>query len=189
MILIIDNGGQYVHRIWRSLKYLGAESKIISNYTPLEEIRSANPEGIILSGGPYSVYADADRMGVCRQLLAGEYPVLGICLGHQIMAQHFGGKVHQGDKAEYASVGIRILEEDDLFRGLPGEIQVWESHKDEVASMPDGFTRLAESDICSIEALKHNEKPLYSVQFHPEVEHTPDGMKILENFIRVAGKT
>lgn len=181
--MILNNGGQYVHRIWRSLKYLGVESKIIPNDTPVKEIHAGNPEGIILSGGPHSVCVDSGKLGVCKDVLESDVPVLGICLGHQIIAQHFGGQVRQGDKAEYASVEIRVLDEDELFKDLPVKIQVWESHKDEVASMPDGFTRLAESDICEIEALKHNKKKIYSVQFHPEVEHTPDGMKILENFV------
>lgn len=172
-----------MHRIWRSLKYLGVESKIIPNDTQVREIHARNPEGIILSGGPYSVYSDSEKLGVCNDILEYDVPVLGICLGHQIIAQHFGGQVRQGDKAEYASVEIRILDEDELFKGLPAKIKVWASHKDEIASMPDGFTRLAESDVCNIEALKHNKKKIYSVQFHPEVEHTPDGMKILENFV------
>ena len=168
---------------------MGVESEIIKNTTSVEEILGRNPQGIILSGGPYSVYAERDKLGVCEELLEEDVPLLGICLGHQIIALHFGGKVSKGDTAEYAKVEIRILYEDDLFRGLPGKISVWESHRDEVSDMPKDFISLAESDACKFEAIKHKERPIYGVQFHPEVEHTPDGPNILKNFIKACGRS
>lgn len=189
MFLVVNNHGQYVHRIWRSLKYLGVEAEIIPNTVSLDELSSRAPEGVILSGGPYSVYEDAGKLGVCSELLSdASFPVLGICLGYQIIAEHFGGSVLKGETAEYAQVTCRILCEGDLFKGLPAEIPVWESHRDEVSRAPPGFTVLAESDICAVEALKHGELPIYGVQFHPEVEHTPHGMDILKNFIGVCSR-
>ncbi|MFH1403212.1 MAG: GMP synthase subunit A [Candidatus Altiarchaeota archaeon] len=187
MIIVVDYGGQYVHRIWRSLKYLGVESKVVGRDTPIEEMMSMNPEGFIMSGGPSSVYEDSDKLGDYKGILDSGLPVLGICLGHQIMAHALGGVVRKGESGEYAAVDIRVLEEDDLFKGLESTLTVWESHRDEVVELPPGFVCLAESDICSIEAMKHESKRLYAVQFHPEVNHTPHGAEILKNYMRVCG--
>lgn len=188
MFLILNNGGQYVHRIWRSLKYLGEESEIIPNDTPVKEILARNLVGLILSGGPCSVYGGVGKLGSSMDVLESGIPVLGICLGHQIIAQKMGGKVQKGESAEYAQVEVRILERDDLFQGLSEKIQVWESHKDEVSEIPEEFIALAESDICRFEAVKHNKLPIYGVQFHPEVEHTPDGPLILKNYVNACSK-
>jgi len=185
MFLVVNNRGQYVHRIWRSLTYLGVEAKIVPNTIPIEELSGMRPEGVVLSGGPHSVYRERDSLGVCEDALEADFPVLGICLGHQVMALHFGGEVSEGKTAEYAKVDLTVIEEDDLFRGLPRRISVWESHKDEVVRPPEDFIVLAASDICKVEAMKHRKKPIYGVQFHPEVEHTPQGMDILKNFIGV----
>ena len=143
------------------------------------------PEGVVLSGGPYSVYRERESLGVCEDALEADFPVLGICLGHQVMALHFGGEGSEGKTAEYAKVDLTVIEEDDLFRDFPRRISVWESHKDEVVRAPEDFIVLAASDICKIEAMKHKKKPIYGVQFHPEVEHTPQGMDILKNFVGV----
>ncbi|ODS40508.1 MAG: GMP synthase [Candidatus Altiarchaeales archaeon WOR_SM1_79] len=186
MILIINNRGQYVHRIWRSMRYLGAEADMVPGPTPVHEILGKEPDGIILSGGPYSVHMGASEIGNCYEILSRvEVPILGICLGHQIIAKFFGGEVERGERAEYAQVSIRIEKEDDLFRGMGNELLVWESHKDEVTRMPEDFERLAYSEICEFEAIKHKEKPIYGVQFHPEVYHTQHGSDILRNFLEV----
>lgn len=185
MIVIVDYHGQYVHRIWRSLDYLGVESKIVSNTTSASEISKMNPEGIILSGGPYSVYSDEDRLGDYFRILELDLPILGICLGHQIIAKKFGGVVKQGVSGEYAEVEITVKEENDLFKGLGDKLTVWESHRDEVVSIPNELTCLASSRVCEIEALKHTERRIYGVQFHPEVYHTPKGSEILKNFVGV----
>lgn len=185
MIVIVNNGGQYVHRIWRSLKYLNVESEIVDVRTPASEVEEKNPEGLILSGGPYSAYSERELLSLNNRVLEEGYPVLGICLGHQIIAEHFGGKVEVGSKAEYAEVEIRVLEKDDLFKGLDDRLTVWESHKDEVVKLPDDFICLASSSICEIEAMKHGTRAVYGVQFHPEVHHTPTGSDILKNFVEV----
>ena len=186
MIIIMDNYGQYVHRIWRTLRYLGVEAKIIPNTTPLEEIKAMKPNGIIFSGGP-----DIERTGNCEAILERydefNVPILGICLGHQLIARHFGGKVGRGEKAEYSLVEVEILEEDDIFKGLPKRLKVWESHMDEVKSLPGSFELLARSDFCPIEAMRHRELPIYGVQFHPEVAHTERGSEIYKNFAELCG--
>ncbi len=187
MIVIMDNGGQYVHRIWRTLRYLGVEAKIIPNTTPLKRIGAMNPKGIIFSGGP-----DIGKTGNCEAILEHydefNVPILGICLGHQLIARHFGGKVDRGDKAEYSLVEIEILEENDLFKGFPKKLKVWESHMDEVKGLPQGFKLLARSETCPVEAMKHENLPIYGVQFHPEVSHTERGADIYRNFARLCGE-
>lgn len=187
MILIMDNHGQYVHRIWRTLRYLGIEAKIIPNTTPLEEIKAMKPKGIIFSGGP-----DLERTGNCKAILENyedfNVPILGICLGHQLIAKHFGGKVGRGEKAEYSLVEIEILEENEIFKGLPKRLKVWESHMDEVKELPKEFELLAKSEFCPVEAMKHRELPIYGVQFHPEVAHTERGSDIYRNFAQLCGE-
>lgn len=187
MILIMDNGGQYVHRIWRTLRYLGVGARVIPNTMSLEEIKAMKPKGIIFSGGP-----DIERTGNCEAILEHydefNVPILGICLGHQLIARHFGGRVGKGDKAEYSLVEVQIVMEDEMFRGLPGRLKVWESHMDEVKGLPPGFTLLARSDTCPIEAMKHENLPIYGVQFHPEVAHTERGADIYRNFAKLCGE-
>lgn len=188
MILIVDYGGQYVHRIWRSLSYLNVESEVIPFEMPLDEVRGKKPSGLILSGGPYSVYEDGGKLGDYGSLIELGCPVLGICLGHQIIAHYFGGKVGRGASGEYAEVEITVLDEDELFRGLGNRLLVWESHRDEVSEMPKDFVCLARSDVCGFEAIKHKSRSVYGVQFHPEVHHTPMGQAILRNFVGVCGE-
>ncbi|WP_456472708.1 GMP synthase subunit A [Methanocaldococcus sp.] len=179
MIYIINNGGQYVHRIYRSLKYLNVESKIVPNDVSLEDLKDAN--GIILSGGP-----DINKAKNCMDIaLNAEVPILGICLGHQLIALAYGGEVGRAEAEEYALTEIYVDEEDDLFKGIPNKFKAWASHKDEVKKLPKDFIILAHSDICKVEAMKHKSKPIYGVQFHPEVAHTEYGSDILKNFCRV----
>jgi len=191
MILIVDNKGQYVHRIKRSLGEIGAESEIIPNTIEIDKIKEKNPEGIILSGGPYSAW-EKEKLGNCDEIIELgielEIPILGICLGHQIIAKHFNGKIDKGKISEYSRVKIKITEENDIFQGIGKEMIVWESHNDEVTEIPENFIKLAYSEICRYEAIKHKEKKIYGVQFHPEVSHTPRGSEILKNFIKICNK-
>jgi len=186
MILILDNHGQYVHRILRSLRYLSCDAEIISNSVTLTNIKKKNPTGIILSGGPYSVYDDEKKLKLNYEILGSmNVPVLGICLGHQLIAKHFGGEVRKGRSGEYAAVEIKISEKNEIFAGLEEKLVVWESHRDEVSKISKELKGLAESDICKYEAIRHKTKPVYGVQFHPEVNHTPKGLDILRNFIKI----
>lgn len=186
MILIIDNKGQYVHRIKRTLGEINVEAEIVPNTTEIEKIKEKHPEGIILSGGPYSAW-EKEKLGNCDKIIElcmeSDTPILGICLGHQIIASHFNGKIEKGKISEYSKVEIKIIEEDDIFKRLGKEITVWESHNDEVVEIPENFIWLAYSEICKYEAIKHKERKIYGVQFHPEVAHTPKGAEILKNFV------
>ncbi|ADG13813.1 GMP synthase, small subunit [Methanocaldococcus infernus ME] len=179
MIYILNNGGQYVHRIYRSLRYLNVPSKIVPNTVKLEELEDV--KGIIVSGGP-----DIEKGKNCIEIIKkAEVPILGICLGHQLIALAFGGEVGRAEAEEYALTEIYVDEENDLFKGIPKKFKAWASHKDEVKKVPKGFKVLAHSDICKVEAMKHEEKKIYGVQFHPEVAHTEYGSEILKNFCRV----
>ncbi len=184
LIVILNNGGQYVHRIHRSLRYLGVSSKIIPNSTPLEEIEeNGEINGIILSGGP-----DIEKADNCINIaLNSKLPVLGICLGHQLIAKAYGGEVGRAESEEYAYTKIYVKDENNLFKNIPKEFTAWASHKDEVKKVPECFEILAYSDICEIESIKHKEKPIYGVQFHPEVSHTEYGSDVLKNFCKICG--
>jgi GMP synthase (glutamine-hydrolysing) len=184
-ILVIDNGGQWTHREWRVLRDLGVETEIVPNKTPLDNVKA---DGLVLSGGSPRVGLNAEAMGLC-----GEYidkvgvPVLGICAGHQFMATHLGGKAGPSKVPEFGKVLVMIDDEDDLFKGLPDTLVAWESHNDEVIQLPPDFKSLAHSDNCQVQAMRHSSKPLFGLQFHPEVEHTDNGYEIFQAFIDVCG--
>lgn len=179
-ILIINNHGQFNHLIGRSIRDK-VESRLISNETPVEEIEA---DGLILGGGP-----SLEQSGNCsRYLRELDVPILGICLGLQVMGTTFGGEVGPGTIGGYAEVEVEILEEDDIFKGIPARIKTWASHADQVTRLPQGFQVLARSDVCEIEAMRHKERPLYGLQWHPEVVHTEHGEEVLQNFIELCKK-
>ncbi|MFZ2498325.1 MAG: GMP synthase subunit A [Methanosarcina sp.] len=180
-ILVVNNYGQFCHLIHRAVRDLDMDTKIIPNTMPIEDILAEEPDGLILSGGP-----QMDRAGLCFDYVREiDCPILGICLGHQAIALAYGGHVHAGKKGGYAEVEIEVLEEDDILRGLGPKTTVWASHADEVAILPEGFLHLARSDVCKIEAMRHPTKPIYGVQWHPEVSHTEQGDELLMNFFEV----
>jgi GMP synthase (glutamine-hydrolysing) len=185
-ILVVDNGGQWTHREWRTLNYLDVDTKIIPNTTPFIEIINENVNGLILSGGAPRV-AFYDNLGnIDEYLKKANFPILGICAGHQYMAKFYGGEIKPAVNPEYGKVELIILKEDDIiFQGVPKKSIVWESHNDEISKMPNVFELLAFSQSCMIQAIKHKEKTFYGVQFHPEVEHTEFGMEIFKNFIKI----
>ncbi len=154
-IIIINNYGQTCHLIQRAVKDLDQEAKLMKNTSSIDEIIAENPDGLILSGGP-----SLSRAGHCSDYVLNlNMPILGICLGHQVIAQSYGGAVRTGASGGYASVEIEILEEDDILKGLGPRTNVWASHADEVLNIPLNFKRLARSGICEVEAMKHIEKP------------------------------
>ena len=160
-ILVINNHGQYNHRIYRSLHYRKIPAEIVPNITIIEDLVEKNPLGIILGGGP-----SIERSGNSRKYVEElDCPILGICLGHQIIAQAYGGEIGSAGMESYAKNTINILDKDDIFQGLGESMDVWTSHKDEVRSLPPGFKLLATSTLCEIEAMKHQHKPVYGIQF------------------------
>ena len=117
-----------------------------------------------------------------------DIPILGICLGHQLIAKAYGGQIDTSNTESYAKVEINIVNDENLFSGLAPKMEVWSSHKDEVKSIPDDFEILANSNLCDVESFKHTEKDVYGIQFHPEVHHTPKGSTIFENFYEICKK-
>jgi GMP synthase (glutamine-hydrolysing) len=181
-VFVVDNGGQWTHRIWRVLREIGCETRIIPNTTSLSEI---DADAMVLSGGAPRIAWESPKLGSCTDYLNDFHgPILGICVGLQLMALHCGGRAGPSEVPEYGLARISVVEEDDLFKGLPRDFLVWESHNDEVKEAP-GFKILAMSENCSVQALKHMKKPYYGVQFHPEVNNTEHGEEILRNFVRV----
>lgn len=185
-VFVVDNGGQWTHREWRVLKYLGADTKIVPNTTPVADLKRENLDGLILSGGAPRVGL-ADTLGNCNQYLDQlELPILGICAGHQYMARHFGGEASAGG-SEFGASRITLLEKEprDIFRGVPRETTVWESHHDEVSRVPETFEVLASSEKCKVQAMRHKSRPVFGLQFHAEVEHTEHGALIFQNFLAI----
>ena len=183
-ILIVNNKGQYNHRIARSLQYLQIPSELVSNELSIEEIEAKNPIGLILGGGP-----SLEGAGLCEEYIKHfDIPILGICLGHQLIAKAYGGEVETAETESYAQVKININEDKGLFKGLAPEMDVWSSHKDEVKTILQDFEILASSNLCDIESFKHKSKDVYGIQFHPEVHHTPKGETIFKNFYEICQK-
>ena len=193
MILIIDNGSQYTHLIMRNCRDMDYDSTIVNNNSEYE--RSVKPieddiEYVILSGGPGSVYAGHNGLSeeVAKKVINGEknWPLFGICFGHQVIAKVSGATVGRGKSAEYGISEVIIDKEDRIFKDMPRRFKAWVSHFDEVKDVPEGFIPLAHSESCAIEAMAHKEKQIYSVQFHPEVWHTEYGDRVIENFLEDA---
>ncbi|HYZ71000.1 MAG TPA: glutamine-hydrolyzing GMP synthase [Thermoleophilaceae bacterium] len=181
-VLVLDFGGQYSQLIARRVRESGVFSELLAHDVPLEEIRGRAPVGLILSGGPASVYAEgAPRLR--PELLELGVPVLGICYGMQAMAHDLGGRVELAEAGEFGRSELTIREPGRLLAGLPAEQTCWMSHRDSVYDPPPGFTALASSPSSPVAALESVERGLYGIQFHPEVVHTAYGTAILENFL------
>ncbi|MDL2220500.1 glutamine-hydrolyzing GMP synthase [Eubacteriales bacterium OttesenSCG-928-N14] len=181
-VMVLDFGGQYSQLIARKVRELNVYCTVIPYTKPLHEILQEAPAGIILTGGPNSVY-EAEAPLCSRALFDANIPILGICYGMQAMAYVLGGEVGSCENGkEYGQVDI-ALEASPLFADLPATIQGWMSHTDAVTKLPEGFASIASTKHCPVAAMQSDEKKLYAVQFHPEVTHTPLGQNILQNFI------
>ncbi|MFZ2087066.1 MAG: glutamine-hydrolyzing GMP synthase [Desulfobaccales bacterium] len=186
-ILILDFGSQYTQLIARRVRELKVYCEIHPFLMPLEEISRFAPQGIILSGGPRSVY-EPDAPSLDPKVLELGVPVLGICYGIQLLSHLLGGKVEPAAHREYGRKTFTIQDTSDLFHGLSSQETVWMSHGDRVETVPPGFDLIGGSDTSPVGAVRHRARRLYGVQFHPEVQHTPKGKKVLKNFLfRICG--
>ncbi len=175
---VVDLHGQFTHLEQRALRDMGVDVEVVPNDTVPEEIEA---DGLVLSGGP-----DIDRIGNAPDYLDLDVPILGICLGMQVIAQELGGTVGGGDYGGYADVTVEITDpEDPLVGSLAPETRVWASHADEVTEVPPGFERTARSDVCGVEAMSDTDADRYGVQWHPEVAHTEEGEAVFENFLAI----
>jgi GMP synthase (glutamine-hydrolysing) len=182
-VLVLDFGGQYSQLIARRVRECGVFAELLPHHAPLEEITARRPRGLILSGGPASVYADgAPRLRT--ELLELGVPVLGICYGMQAMVLELGGRVEGAEVGEFGRSRLTVSRHGRLLEDTPAEQSCWMSHRDTVYDAPPGFTALAASTESPVAAIEHAERGLYGIQFHPEVVHTPYGTHILETFLR-----
>ncbi|HXA86121.1 MAG TPA: glutamine-hydrolyzing GMP synthase [Candidatus Dormibacteraeota bacterium] len=180
-IVILDFGSQYTQLIARRIRELKVFSVVLPCTASLEEIKNYRPAGIILSGGPFSVY-DPDAPPADERVLALGPPVLGVCYGLHFIAHKLGGKVKPGPKREYGHAEVSISGESRLFKGLPQTMNVWMSHGDEAQELPRGFSAVASSSN-ALAAIQNESKRIWAVQFHPEVHHTRLGTDLLRNFV------
>ncbi|MGQ9530792.1 MAG: glutamine-hydrolyzing GMP synthase [Candidatus Bathycorpusculaceae bacterium] len=185
-ILVLDFGGQYCHLIGRRIRELGVYSEIVAHDITPEETKNLsekfNVKGLILSGGPASVYETNAPKPNSRILDLG-LPILGLCYGHQLIAQMVGGKVMPAKHKEYGIAYVTVNKPLGVLKGLNRKEKVWMSHGDTVFSIPQNFEVLAYNENCPVAAFKHQEKPIYGLQWHPEVIHTKNGMQMLRNFL------
>ncbi|HEV8524115.1 MAG TPA: glutamine-hydrolyzing GMP synthase, partial [Terriglobales bacterium] len=180
-IVVLDFGSQYTQLIARRIREQKVFSVVLPCTAPLDEVRSYCPVGIILSGGPCSVY-DADAPPADDRIFSLGLPVLGICYGLQLMTHKLGGKVRAADKREYGYAEVEVLDGSRLFKGLPRTLSVWMSHGDEALELPAGFQLVAKS-ANAVAAIENPTRKMWAVQFHPEVHHTRLGTEILRNFV------
>ena len=182
MIVILDFGSQYSELIARRIRETQVYSEVLSYRTTPDQLRDINPKGIILSGGPSSVY-DANAPHCNSEIWNLGIPILGVCYGMQLMVQQLGGGVERADRGEYGKAALHIDDPTDLLTNVEDGTTMWMSHGDSVTSLPDGFELLAHTDNTPCAAIAHHEKKLYGVQFHPEVVHSLGGLALIRNFV------
>ncbi len=181
-ILVLDFGSQFAQLIARRVRELNVYCEIVRHDVSAENIAKHNPTGLILSGGPSSVYEE--QAPKCDPAIFElGIPVLGICYGMYLLCETMGGEVKNAPAREYGRAICNVSRDDPIFEGFPGEAEVWMSHGDQVISVSDQFMPLAGTSTCPVAAVKHREKPFYGLQFHPEVTHTPEGATLLKNFL------
>lgn len=189
LILVLDYGSQYSQLIARRIRELGVYSELHPFNLPIGKIRELRPRGIVLSGGPHSIYEEGAPISA-PELLALGIPVLGICYGLQLIASQMGGEVDRAARREYGQAELAVDDATDLFAGLDRRLSVWMSHGDHLTRIPSGFEPIGHTSNAPICAIRDRARKIYGVQFHPEVVHTPCGKEILGNFVtRICGCT
>ncbi len=181
-ILILDFGSQYTQLVARRVREIGVYCELWSWDVDEADIREFNPDGIILSGGPESV-TEANSPRAPQYVFDSGVPVFGVCYGMQTMAEQLGGKVAGSDEREFGYAAVQVTGDSALFADLETTQDVWMSHGDKVVEIPSDFVKIAQTDTCPYAAMANEDKKYYGVQFHPEVTHTKNGLKMLENFV------
>ncbi len=181
-IVILDFGSQFTQVIARRIRELNVFSEIVHHHTSLEKIKELKPSGIILSGGPASVYSDKaphPDLGIFELGI----PILGICYGMQLMGFHLKGGVQKCDRREYGRGTLKVKKANPLFTDIPRSLEIWNSHGDRLTRLPNGFEAIGISDNAPFAAIQDAKRQFFGLQFHPEVSHTPRGKEILKNFV------
>ncbi|MDE1763192.1 MAG: glutamine-hydrolyzing GMP synthase [Thaumarchaeota archaeon] len=180
-IIVLDFGSQYSHLICRRIREFSVYAELVPFDISPEELKKLNPKGIVFSGGPASVYSK-DSPQPSSKIFEIGLPVLGICYGHQLIVNNFGGKVKRANK-EYGSSTLKIDSGSDLLAGMGKETRAWMSHGDAAESLPDGFEVIGHTESSFAAAIANRQKLVYGIQFHPEVVHTENGVQVLKNFV------
>ena len=181
-ILILDFGSQYTQVIARRVRECQVYSQIVKYDTPAKELKKMGARGIILSGGPASVYSK-NAPQVDKEIFKLGLPILGICYGMQLMGYHLGGKVEHSTRREYGAGMLHVKKKCELFHGLPEALDIWNSHGDKLTKLPKGYHVVATTDNSPYAAIEDPKRKFYGLQFHPEVAHTPRGKELLQNFV------
>jgi GMP synthase (glutamine-hydrolysing) len=183
--------GQYNHLIARRLQELGVESQLMPPSTPIGKFDAMGADALVMGGGPQSVRSLDALTGELRDasnlMTKIKLPMLCICVTHQLMATTFGGTTNIAKKPEFGPVEVSVSDEDTILEGLRPSFTAWESHNDEIVATPPGFKVLASSDNCTVQAMRHEKRDVFGVQFHPEVYHTSKGVDIFKNFLNTVG--
>ncbi len=182
LVIVLDFGGQYNQLIARRVRECNVYCEVKPYTMPLDEIKALNPKGIIFTGGPNSVY-DEESPHIAKEIFEMGIPILGICYGSQLMSYTLGGKVETAPVSEYGHTEVEVDTKDVIFDGVSDKTVCWMSHTDYISEVPEGFSITAHTPVCPVAAMACPEKKLYATQFHPEVMHTAEGMKMLSNFV------
>lgn len=182
LVIVLDFGGQYNQLIARRVRECNVYCEVKPYTMPLEEIKELSPKGIIFTGGPNSVY-DEKSPHIAKEIFEMGIPILGICYGSQLIAYTLGGKVETAPVSEYGHTEVTVETNDVIFNGVSHKTVCWMSHTDYIAEVPEGFKVTAHTPVCPVAAMSCDEKKIYATQFHPEVMHTAEGMKMLSNFV------
>ncbi len=181
---VLDFGGQYAHLIANRVRRMGVYSEIVRPTAKLTDLM--HYEGLIFSGGPSSVYEEnAPKFNA--DILNFPKPILGICYGHQVICHTLGGEVKPGEVKEYGTAALHIQSQQGLYEGLAKDEVVWMSHGDSVKILPKNFKITATTDDCPIAAVEWSERKIFGLQFHPEVTHSVNGLKMMKNFLKICG--
>ena len=183
LILVLDFGGQTAQLIARRVREQHVFCQLVRHNLSASRIRELNPKGIILSGSPASVYSEGSPHPDPAIFELG-IPILGICYGMQASCLYLGSKVLPGDSREFGRTPCKVQQRSELFDGVPDDFSVWMSHGDQVQDLSEHFYSLAATETCPFAAVKHHTRPLFGLQFHPEVTHTEFGGKLLSNFVK-----
>ena len=183
-IVVLDFGGQYAHLIANRIRRLNVYAEIRSPKTSVKDLEGV--DGLILSGGPSSVYA-ADQPSYNPEIFTAGLPMLGLCYGHQLLCQQLGGQVTPGDTMEFGAAELIVEQPQGILAGMSARQRIWMSHRDVVSALPPGFSVLGRTEDCPIAAMGDEQRKIYGLQFHPEVTHTESGMDMLRNFVALCG--
>jgi GMP synthase (glutamine-hydrolysing) len=186
-IVVLDFGSQYSHLICRRIREESVFCELLPYNSPIKDIKKLNPKGIILSGGPSSVYSKGSPRPD-KAIFKSGVPILGICYGHQLLVNEFNGRIKRASRREYGYADLSIDDSSDLFKGVGSKLKCWMSHADAAEVLPEGFEVLAHTESSSSAAIANRQEGFYGIQFHPEVSHTEHGGRILKNFSHYISK-